>query len=1696
MRSPTSIGCCHRSTGLWVAVAGLLSLLSIASLPLATVTAQPLASSSTGASSVNGYLITATTSTAQPITLFSFTWVVPPIPVIAGSTTEVLYAYPYLASSGGAAQSYVQPVLSYTPNTGWGVTCYVEPASANAYISSSVSVQPGQLLTARVQAVSGTATTGYLYSCQFVGIAGTSVTQMSTPFLLSSVVFFLYADAPSSGNPTYYPACASAFKNISLQTTVGVYPSLGWSILDYVSDTGEHGVVVSSANPGGEVDLYWTSCQSVCGTCGITPAALSVPPSCAPGLWLNVSGSVCVSCPIGSSCSGGYSAPVACPAGAAQPLPGQSSCVVCLAGNYSGSTSSSQCLPCPLGTFSSSTGSVGCQSCAQGTFANHIGTVSCSLCPTNSSSNYLVPSSPTPLPTCTACAVGFFTQGPGSALCSPLCTAPTCATCPASCAVGSYLDSISGSCLPCPAGSSCAGGYSTAVHCPPGFNQSSPGQSSCSPCPVGQFSNTSAAMTCSSCAAGTFTSSPGSQQCTACAQGSAVNYTGATGCALCPLNSFSLYPPQGAAPLITCEPCPMGFIAPILGSTTCSANASNLACPAGYRQSTAGGCSQCAAGSFSSQEGALQCLACPAGQFTPNAGSVSCQPCAAGSFTNATGFSSCSQCPVGEFSAGQGNVGCALCPGGSFSNVTGSALCSDCPAGTFSSYDGAERLLTSCHPCPANTFNPSPGQDTCYSCLPQTFSGSNGSTSCQVCTSALSLTITQCGAKANTCPPGTALTAADPTANNNYSTAECVPCLPGYYSPSEGSTHCLLCPAQSYSLLAGSVECLPCEGLDGVSCSNGVVYVDDQHWGYANVQRLLFTRSSGSTVLAVNVSFATLPCPTGHCQGANSTQIDWTTLAEWDPIAQASNNASLTPLDGASPTFTGTSQSLAVGLVGQCDSGFDADSSNLLCGSCQSGFVPGGSGIASSTCVQCTEAHAGPILSYLLLPWAVVLGYYLLSYGKPGLVSVLLFFVQTCALMMSSTDQWVSWLQFFGYSPTRFATPSSCLGPMSPELQFALPLFTPLVELFWLTVTVALHRWLRQRRSPTPEGCTLDPISMRYRFPHWLSSAGYSHLCKKVWWAHPLLSVRRALPWRILDHALRTRVIPELTVSVVSRTVWLILLSSMYDVLNTSFQYFYCVRLPVELADDQDGLDSAAVVWAFPAIACSTDAYKHWGVLFAFYMAVWLLIFITLTVFVVSNAGLLSALQSVYMGQLRRDWNDKRQRGQRSADQGAAEEERSRTEAEVADDPLAKAPLAVCSTCGFSQQGSAFAVCPVCRAGQADSTPSSPVATVPRVRTLGCCGVTFQVITNQPVRPALARPPLPSVDSELVDSGLSVRPCPPIETVAMRPLPQPVCDPQWAQALQPLSSASILSLVLRPWLISRGLLFAPWSWYWPLQQQSEADFNDATSRPSALTAAELRLGSDSGVTASTAPSIVTSPRDGSPAAASTPAEATLMAERRWEMSVWYRFRSLYGCWFDSWHPSAVGWTLVMLLRQALLLVINAALALYPSPRYLAFALVLLSLLLLHLHYRPYAASQLNRLEAASLSALLVLALILDTYPPPNDDSTRGVLLAIIAATLLAMIAYAVLGPNELRTEGTGTLLETSGSSSAPTSPSAASPSSSWTAPSKPLRPPPVPLRTRPRSPPSEVSMSELRPSAVEVKENEANAATTDPYAYE
>jgi len=174
------------------------------------------------------------------------------------------------------------------------------------------------------------------------------------------------------------------------------------------------------------------------------------------------------------------------------------------------------CLPCPAGTFSAGLG------------------------------NYK----------CTPCQTGYYSL-PGATSCSPV-----TATCPS----GKYASGAT--CLDCPAGYYCVGGYGRAA-CPFGYTgpAGSDSKTKCTPCPANTYA-TSGSSTCTPCPTG-YVSSPGQSVCIrlACRSG---YYLSGSSCNICPAgnyctgcfgsgnNTWAYY--DNCVSLIS--PCPAGTTAP------------------------------------------------------------------------------------------------------------------------------------------------------------------------------------------------------------------------------------------------------------------------------------------------------------------------------------------------------------------------------------------------------------------------------------------------------------------------------------------------------------------------------------------------------------------------------------------------------------------------------------------------------------------------------------------------------------------------------------------------------------------------------------------------------------------------------------------------------------------------------------------------------------------------------------------------------------------------------------------------------------------------------------------------------------------------------------------------------------------------------------------------------------------------------
>jgi hypothetical protein len=102
-------------------------------------------------------------------------------------------------------------------------------------------------------ALTGRAQNALDYTCQFQGIANSNLDIQNVQELTwCALALEAYGVTKCSDYPN---ADFTAFRDISIN--VSTAPLLTWGPVDSVTDCGQHAVVVSNANPAGEVDLFY-----------------------------------------------------------------------------------------------------------------------------------------------------------------------------------------------------------------------------------------------------------------------------------------------------------------------------------------------------------------------------------------------------------------------------------------------------------------------------------------------------------------------------------------------------------------------------------------------------------------------------------------------------------------------------------------------------------------------------------------------------------------------------------------------------------------------------------------------------------------------------------------------------------------------------------------------------------------------------------------------------------------------------------------------------------------------------------------------------------------------------------------------------------------------------------------------------------------------------------------------------------------------------------------------------------------------------------------------------------------------------------------------------------------------------------------------------------------------------------------------
>jgi hypothetical protein len=202
-----------------------------------------------------GWIVAGFWNASGVITSFRTSWIVPPPPTTQSG--QLLYLF-----NGIQNGSFIyQPVLQWgtSPDGGgnyWAVASwYVDSQGGPAYKSGLTQVSPGAELTGIIT-LSGQSAAGFSYNCEFLGIPNSTFPVKNIPELTQCVETLecYYLTMPSD----YPNTQKTAMTAIEIKTR-GSDPSVTWGPGDFVTDVGQKATVVSNANPGGEVDLYYYS---------------------------------------------------------------------------------------------------------------------------------------------------------------------------------------------------------------------------------------------------------------------------------------------------------------------------------------------------------------------------------------------------------------------------------------------------------------------------------------------------------------------------------------------------------------------------------------------------------------------------------------------------------------------------------------------------------------------------------------------------------------------------------------------------------------------------------------------------------------------------------------------------------------------------------------------------------------------------------------------------------------------------------------------------------------------------------------------------------------------------------------------------------------------------------------------------------------------------------------------------------------------------------------------------------------------------------------------------------------------------------------------------------------------------------------------------------------------------------------------
>jgi len=195
-------------------------------------------------------------SGATPITNFASTWTVPLAPTTYNNQTVFFFNG---IQNTGANFGILQPVLQYGPSAAgggnyWSIASWYVTSGGQAFHTTLIPVTPGHALVG-VMNQTGKTGTLYSYNSLFQGIANSTLpVQNIAPLHWANETLEAYSLTKCSD----YPASANTpFTQINILLAGSTHPKLSWTAVNAVTDCGQHAVVGSNANPGGNVTLWY-----------------------------------------------------------------------------------------------------------------------------------------------------------------------------------------------------------------------------------------------------------------------------------------------------------------------------------------------------------------------------------------------------------------------------------------------------------------------------------------------------------------------------------------------------------------------------------------------------------------------------------------------------------------------------------------------------------------------------------------------------------------------------------------------------------------------------------------------------------------------------------------------------------------------------------------------------------------------------------------------------------------------------------------------------------------------------------------------------------------------------------------------------------------------------------------------------------------------------------------------------------------------------------------------------------------------------------------------------------------------------------------------------------------------------------------------------------------------------------------------